>query len=184
MWSDTDFTTNLLSPFLSTLFSRGLTNQIDYVVLSMDIPIQVIGTSDVDSTTASLFYGFKTNGPVLCPVPLPPASTSNSYAASEGIFRSTPPTNPNSNSFLVMMITGNSLSDAKMVVDQGVLGDSSFPTQTVYLAKSTDTVRNVRFQEYALRLGFSFELFDHAVGKHADWSRKRVNLDSPRFDSR
>ena len=61
-WTTSDFTNSLLNPLLSMLSSRGLTNQIDYVVLSMDFPYRVVQTgaqSGNNSTTAALFYGFK-----------------------------------------------------------------------------------------------------------------------------
>src|SRR5438105_7304016 len=39
-WSSSDFQLNLLQPLLTMLEVRPLTNQIDYLVLSMDIPFQ------------------------------------------------------------------------------------------------------------------------------------------------
>src|SRR3954469_21745895 len=61
-WSNTDFGSVLLNPLLSMLAARQLTNQIDYVVLSMDIPYQVTDASgNVNGTTSDLFYGFKAN---------------------------------------------------------------------------------------------------------------------------
>src|SRR5438309_9431080 len=39
-WTSDEYQTNLLNPLLTSLVSRRLTNQIDYVVLSMDIPYQ------------------------------------------------------------------------------------------------------------------------------------------------
>src|SRR5258707_8416989 len=41
-WTNSDFQTYLLAPLNSMLTSRQLTNQIDYVVLSMDIPYRVL----------------------------------------------------------------------------------------------------------------------------------------------
>ena len=41
--------------------SRGLTNQAQFVLLSMDIPYRVTDGTGQNSTTAALFYGFKTN---------------------------------------------------------------------------------------------------------------------------
>ena len=105
MWSISDFNNYLLNPLLFALSNRQLTNQIDYVVLSMDIPYQVFADDGTfNSTTAALFYGFKTNSPAPGPG-LPdscslPAASSNSYAAAEGIFRSTPLVNAFSNSWL------------------------------------------------------------------------------------
>ena len=40
LWTSNDFQTNLVIPLLNMLAARQLTNQIDYVVLSMDIPFQ------------------------------------------------------------------------------------------------------------------------------------------------
>src|SRR5260221_9069294 len=40
-WSLTDYQNTLLTPLEAMLSSRGLTNQIDYVVLSMDIPYRI-----------------------------------------------------------------------------------------------------------------------------------------------
>src|SRR3989454_9530877 len=152
-WTDSDFATYLYNPLLSMLSSRQLTNQVDYVVLSMDIPYRVTsGANEPNSTTSTLFYGFKAD-PVLDPFQctIAPGSTTL-YAGSEGIFRSTPPISASSNSFLVTMITASNLADAKLVIDHAVAGDSAFPTQTVYLGKSTDVARNIRYT-----------LFDNAV---------------------
>jgi uncharacterized protein (TIGR03790 family) len=149
-WTSSDFDTYLSNPLLAMLASRQLTNQIDFVVLSMDIPYRVTATdSAINSTTSTLFYGYKAD-------PNPPCSlaagSANLYAGSEGIFRSTPPISANSNSFLVTMITSSNLVMAKQIVDSGVLSDNTFPTQTVVLAKSSDIFRNVRYP-----------LFDNAI---------------------
>src|ERR1051325_7950208 len=55
-WTKTDFETVILNPLLSMISIRGLTNQIDYVVLSMDFPFQVTDATGLNSTTAALFY--------------------------------------------------------------------------------------------------------------------------------
>lgn len=168
-WAVSDFTNVLLNPLLAMLAANQLTNQIDYVVLSMDIPYHVTapGSAAQNSTTSSLFYGFKFD-------PNPPCSlapgSDSLYAGSESIFRLTPPISPASNSFLTLMITGTNLAGAKMVVDQGVVSDGTFPTQTVYLAKSTDAARNVRFY-----------LFDNAIFNtrlRGNYSMVRTNLDA------
>jgi uncharacterized protein (TIGR03790 family) len=157
-WTLTDFQNVILNPLLSMISARQLTNQIDYVVLSMDFPFRVNDSSGVNATTAALYYGFKgdfpaptTNDPVSCNLP---TGSSNSYAGSECIFRYSPPTTAATNAFLATMITGTNLDLTKMVVDQGVLGDYSFPTQTVILGKSTDPFRNVRY------VGFDNTIFE------------------------
>src|SRR5437762_5546117 len=60
-WSVSDFTTYLYNPVVSMLPARQLTNQIDFIVLSMDIPYRVESGDSIEpnSTTSSLFYGLK-----------------------------------------------------------------------------------------------------------------------------
>ena len=84
-WSSVDFTNNLLTPLMTMLAERGLTNQIDYVVLSMGIPFQtILNGTNVNSTTSALFYGLKTDG-------VSDVGVTNSFAASESIFREAKP---------------------------------------------------------------------------------------------
>lgn len=154
-WTRTEFENTLRSPLNAMLTARQLTNQIDYVLLSMDIPYRVMETNGtasmtgVNSTTSALFYGFKPDGVGTYPSCNLPAASSNSYSGSEGIFRQTPPVSASSNSWLVMMLTSSNLAQAKAVVDRGVAGDSSAPTSTVFLAKSPDDrLRNVRSYTY------------------------------------
>jgi uncharacterized protein (TIGR03790 family) len=173
-WTKTDFETVILNPLLAMLSARQLTNQIDYVVLSMDFPFRVTDTSGANSTTATLFYGFKADGtgsPQLPPSCFLPSASSNAFAASESIFRATPPTSPSSNSFLVAMITDATLDQAKAVVDNGVAGDFSFPTQTVILGKSTDPFRNVRYWT------FDNPVFNTRL--RGNYSIIRTNTDNP-----
>ncbi len=143
-WTDSEFANVLYNPLVAMLSSRQLTNQVEFVVLSMDIPYRVnSGSSKPNSTTSSLFYGFKQdNDPEICSIP---SNTDNAYAGSEDVFRFTPPTSPNSNSWLATMITHSNVALAKQIVDGGAAADSTFPTQTAYLAKSSDAARNVRF---------------------------------------
>src|SRR5206468_538863 len=99
--------------------------QIDYVVLSMDIPYRIANPGQGEnSSTAALFYGFK-------PDPQPPCSvapnSTNSYAGSEAIFRLAKPASPSGNSFLATMITAGTLDQAKRLVDGGVNSDGTFP---------------------------------------------------------
>lgn len=136
-WTRSNFETYLLNPLLAMRASRGLTNQGDFVLLSMDIPYTVAEGGSYNSTTSALFYGFKTNNPPqdTCSVP---SASSNSYAFAELPFRLAPPNTAPTNSFLAMMLTHSNLPAAKRVLAQGVSGDSTFPTQQVFLAKTTD----------------------------------------------
>lgn len=176
-WTTSDFNAVLLNPLLAMLSDRRLTNQIDYVVLSMDIPYRVSQaggtlTAGYNSTTSTLFYGFKPDYTITnassCSLP---ASSFNSYAGSEAPFPTTHPATAATNSFLTMMLTAADLSLARQIVDQGVAADSSFPTQTVFLAKSTDRLRNVRYS-----------LFDNTVFDsrfRPGFSVSRIDINSP-----
>jgi len=123
-----------------------------------------------------LFYGFKTDDCTTdCPEGVPgcnlPAASSNAYSFSEGIFRQTPPIAAASNSWLVTMLTSSNLAQAQAIVDRSVASDSTFPTQTVWLAKTTDYFRNVRYLE------FDNTIFDARVA--GGLTIQRTNLDSP-----
>ena len=171
LWTQTDFNNTLLTPLSAMLASRQLTNQIDYIVLSMDFPYRVAATGNGEnSTTSALFYGFKPDSRDVNTCPLAPGST-NFYAGTEGIFRSTPPINATSNSYLVTMITASNLALAKQIVDRGVLSDGTFPTQTVYLAKSSDIYRNIRY------LTFDNALFNTRL--RGNYSVQRTNTSTP-----
>jgi uncharacterized protein (TIGR03790 family) len=168
-WPTTDFQSVLLNPLLSMLSARQLTNQIDYVLLCMDLPYRVADVGSYNSTTSDLFYGFKTNAPPPAGLPAScslPSASFNAYAGSEYPFRSVGPGTSNTN-FLTVMLTASNLAQAKLVIDRGLASDSTFPTQTVYLGKSDDTVRNVRYV-----------LFDNAIFNarlRGSYSMQRTN---------
>lgn len=153
-WSRSSFETCLRDPLLALLVGRGLTNQVGYVLLSMDIPYRVADNDNFTSTTSALFYGFKTNGPPPLPPECIPGTCSlpdasfNSYAFSELPFREAPPDTAVTNSFLAMMLTDSTLAGAQAILARGVASDSTFPTQAVYLARTTDVARSVRFVEF------------------------------------
>ncbi len=165
-WTASDFTTYLLNPLVSMLSGRRLTNQIDYVLLSMDIPYRVyqgglITQTGTNSTTSALFYGFKPDFALTNYIPAScdlPGNTTNAYAASEEVFRQALPVGPGTNSWLAMMLTASTLAQAKATIDRAVVSDGSFPTQTVYLVHNDfDPVRGIRY------LLYNDSIFDNAV---------------------
>lgn len=175
-WGRTDFETQLRDPLLAMLAVGGLTGQVDYVLLSMDIPFCVDDGASANSTTAELFYGFKYNS--AAPAGLPatcslPDASSNSYCYSELPFRAAEPDTATTNSFLAMMLTDGTLAGAQAILERGVASDSTFPTQAVYLAKTTDPDRSVRYV-----------LFDNAVFEGrvlGDYSLVRLDTSSTDF---
>ena len=155
IWTRTQFETLLRDPLLAMIAARGLTNQAEFILLSMDIPYRVQDSDPYgsqNSTTSALFYGFKDDvaPPLIC---LPsccalPDASSNSYAFSELPLREAPPDTAPTNSFLAMMLTASNVATADLILSRGVASDSTFPTQIVYLSKTGDTARNVRYVEF------------------------------------
>jgi len=155
-WTNTDLEVTLFTPLKNALADRGLSNQVDYVVLSMGFPYRVAKngnqfTRGKNSTTSVLFYGFKPDYDTPSYIPAScnmPDATASPYAGSELPFRSV----TNGSAWLACMITALDLPAAKAIVDRGVASDGTFPTQQVFLTKSTDDARNVRYL-----------LFDNAI---------------------
>ncbi|NOS68822.1 MAG: TIGR03790 family protein [Verrucomicrobia bacterium] len=164
-WDSTQFQTNLLQPVLQAIAARGLTNQIHYVVLSMDIPYQTVNDVLGNGTTSGLYYGIKSG------TGIGSLAITNSYFASESPFPDAKPASAPGYSFLTTMITAGSLAQAKQLVDHGVDSDATFPTASVVLAKSSDPLRNIRYR-----------MFDNAIFNtrlRGDYSATRTNLDWP-----
>jgi uncharacterized protein (TIGR03790 family) len=175
-WQQSDFESYLLNPLLAMISSRGLTNQAQIVLLSMDIPYRVINGDSENGTTSALFYGFKTNTVPQAGLPdtcsLPDDST-NSYAYSELPFALAEPETASTNAFLAVMLTDTNLAQAESTLERGVTSDNSFPTNTIYLEKTSDTARNVRFF-----------VFDNAIQEcraRGDNAATRTNSDSTAF---
>lgn len=159
-WTYAEFASRLRDPLQAFLSQARLTNQIHFVVLSMGIPYRITGPR-ANSTTAALFYGYKTNALFL----------NNSYAKSEGRFPADQPVTAPGASFLTMMLTAETLDQSKRIVDQGVQSDATAPGATAWLAKSPDAKRNMRFW-----------FFDNAVFNTrllTNYSLLRTNLVAP-----
>jgi uncharacterized protein (TIGR03790 family) len=178
-WLEGDFESDLLNPLLAMISSRGLTNQAEIVLLSMDIPYRVVSGDSLNGTTSALFYGFKTN---TAPPPIPPGlpdtcslpdESTNSYAYSELPFALAQPETASTNAFLAVMLTDTNLAQAQSTLARGAASDGSIPAQTVYLEKTSDSTRNVRFM-----------LFDNAIQEcraRGDNMVTRTNSDSTAF---
>jgi uncharacterized protein (TIGR03790 family) len=170
-WQEGDFENYLLNPLLNMISSSGLTNQAQIIVLSMDIPYRVINGDSWNGTTSALYYGFKTN--TAPPPGLPdtcslPGDSTNSYSYSELPFALAEPATASTNSFLAVMLTDTNLAEAESTLQRGVASDSSHPPEAVYLEKTSDTARNVRFV-----------LFDNAIQE----CRARGDNDVTRINS-
>lgn len=166
-WTAAEFHTTLLGPLTNLIAVRELAAQIDYVVLSMDIPFQTQNGADLNSTTAALFYGLKpTSGAAALGV-------TNSYAASEQVFARARPASADGFSAMATMLTAHSLALAKQLVDQGVDSDGTFPTRPVRLEKTSDRLRNLRYRT------FDNAIFNTQLAPARNYQLVRADSDSP-----
>lgn len=151
-WTLEEFSTHLRDPMLGHIAANGLSNQIHYVLLSMDIPYRVRSGGSENSTTSVLFYGFKTNTmpdqpglPVSCSKP---PDAMSSYAFSELAWPEGAPTNSAGPSFLATMLTARTFEQARATLLRAAAGDGSAPAAPVFLAKTSDAARNVRYLDF------------------------------------
>lgn len=145
-WTLQQFDATLSTPLRSMLTARQLTGQVQFVVLSMDIPYRVRSGTSLNSTTSALFYGFKADGSQgSCMLP---SAAANPYFNTEAPLREISGVPTLSTALLTTMITASNLASAKLVVDQGVLSDFTRPTQPLILAKSADRLRNIRHLKF------------------------------------
>lgn len=196
------FSNEIRGPIFSYINNSGLSNQIDYIVLSMDIPYRVrrvidpfpfgsIYTND-NGITAALFYGFKdysnlyVNG---CTLPL---DTFQDYFESERSFQRTE--SPVSNRYyLSSMLTSYSLDQTRWSIDRTVKADHTAPTNvnTVFM-HTFDPFRNVRWPQFE-DAAFSMLFLDGPEPdvKKASYpigftnlmgvNNGRINMEDPRF---
>jgi uncharacterized protein (TIGR03790 family) len=137
------FTNEVVKPVLDYIAAAGLSNQIDVLVLTRDLPYRVTVGSVANGSSAVLFYGFRTNGP---PCSISSAARSD-YFATETAF--THADGPSSNRYyLSSVLTGYDLDQARRTVDRAVLADGSFPTGRVALLHTEDEFRSVRWTQF------------------------------------
>jgi uncharacterized protein (TIGR03790 family) len=170
-WSLSDFNSVVANPLQAMVAARQLTNQVDYVLLSMDLPYRISESTGANSTTSPLLYGFVPDG--AAPGPGVPAScslpnaSSNAYAGSEALFRSLGAGLSKTN-FLGFMLTASNLAQGKLIVDRALASDSAFFTQTVYLVNSGAYPRNLRY------IFFDNTVFDTRL--RGNYSVQRTNV--------
>lgn len=150
-WTLQECEANLAVPLRQMLVERGLSNQARVVLLSMDIPYRVMSDTGQNSTTSVLFYGFKpdedapANGfPASCSLP---AAARYDQALGELPFAEARPAGEGLGT-PVMMLTDTALPLAEQALKRAVLADRTFPTNWVYLERTSDTARNVRYPDF------------------------------------
>lgn len=138
------FTNEVVHPVRSYLAASGLSNQIDYLVLTRDLPYRVYdGVSTYNGASAVLFYGFKPDGP---PCSLTPAAFQDYYDTESAFSHQD---GPSSNRYyLSTILTGYTLDRARSSLDRAVAADATFPTGQVALLHTSDNFRSVRWTQF------------------------------------
>ena len=143
--SPEDFDVCIRRPVLEHLAREGLAGQIHFLVLSMDIPTRV---NYFNSSTATLFYGYKARPAEAPPCNIAPDSV-NQYYAAERAYTSTAGWNA-TNMPIVFSLTAPDLKTGKTVVDRAVASTEAPPPADglFCLHGSGDKARNVRHRTY------------------------------------
>lgn len=136
------FTNEVVHPVRSYLAASGLSNQIDYLVLTRDLPYRVFdGSISYNGSSAVLYYGFKTDGP-LCSLP---GATAQDYYLAERAFSHAG--TPSSNRYYASSIlSGFNLDQARRTLDRSAA--ASFPTGRVVLLHTDNNDRAVRWVQF------------------------------------
>lgn len=145
------YSNQIRAPVLAYLSASGLTNQIDTIVFSMDVPYRVYRPPYGDyrwaGLTAAMSYGFYSSpNPFVFDCSLA-AGSASAYFETERAFRRGTGL-PESDYYLCAMLTAANLGVAKRLVDRSVFADYSSPTSQVYLLRTEDLFRYVQWEEF------------------------------------
>lgn len=137
------FTNEVVLPVQAYLAAAGLTNQIDCLVLTRDLPYRVIQGGTQNGSSSILFYDFHADGP---PCSLSPAARSDYYQAESAFAHAGAPSS--NRYYLSTILSGNSLDEVRRTLDRAHLADGSAPTGRVVLLHTTDYDRTVRWSQF------------------------------------
>jgi len=145
------YSNDIEGPVHAYVDAAGLSNQIDTVVFSFDIPYRIFvapqSNNLMASLTATFYYGFFTS-------PNAFIFGCDLAAGSESVFfegeRSYAdlPTLAAQRHYQAAMITASNLDVAKRLVDRSVAADHTVPSSSVYLLRTTDLNRNIQWVEF------------------------------------
>lgn len=144
------FQTSVVSRIHQHIAAHGLSNQIDYIVLSKDIPYAArwdIDNGLQNGSTAIIFYGLKDFMDPNCQVH---TGTSNAYYQTERAFRRSD-SYAASNYYLCTMLTARGLSQATTLVARAKSADGTYPRGDIVLFKSWslgNPARNIRYKRF------------------------------------
>jgi uncharacterized protein (TIGR03790 family) len=162
--STTIFSNQVRAPILSYIASQQLTNQIEYIVFSSDIPYRIYLGSPVSnrfsSLTSSMFYDFKSSPDAFVfDCQTEPGSDHAFYRSERAFDRNTPGHNEY---ILSAMLAAGSSDGIRQVIDRSVSADHTTPTGRMNLIQTSDLSRMVRRPQYE-NTQFYFRMLDQPV---------------------
>lgn len=144
------FTNGIRDPIMRHLGDQGLSNQIDYIVFSRDIPYRIFTNSFSDNRhaglTATMFHGLKTSPNASGGCELAPGSD-NPYYFAERSFRHSDATGSN-RLYLSSLLTGLDLDQALRLVDRAATADGTTPASIFHFLHTSDAARNVQWPNF------------------------------------
>jgi uncharacterized protein (TIGR03790 family) len=145
------YSNQIEGPIKAYIADAGLSNQIDCVVFSMDIPYRVYKNPYADfrhaSLTATFFYGFYSSPNAFVSGCDLAVGSQHGYFEQEQSFCHGAPYSSN-RYYLTSMLTASNMLVAKRLVDRSVLADHSRPSASVLLMRTSDPFRNVQWEEF------------------------------------
>ena len=135
------FQTSIVQRIQQHISARGLSNQIDCIVLCQDLPTRV---NDNEGATAVFFYGFKDAPRITTTCTLPTNTASAYFKAERGFNRSDP--YAGTNYLLSFLLIGDRMSTATTNVLTSVASDGTKPPGRFYILEGCDPARNIRYQ--------------------------------------
>lgn len=143
----TDFNSEIYDPVIDYINSSALSNQVETILYTIGMPYQVGSGGRSNGITSVTYYGFKAYDDPSTNTCSLPDETSNSYYEAEADFRTGLLASEGIN-YQSAVLSGLDLGWAKTTVDRAIAADHSFPTGDVYFVHTSDTSRNVRWNQY------------------------------------
>lgn len=161
------FSNDVRGPVLAYLAETGLSNQINYLVFSRDIPYRVYYGVQTNrqwsSITSSMFYGFKKSPDAFIAGCNLATNTDHTYFAAEHAFDRA--TSSGAALYPATMLTAYTIDQHRRLLDRSIAADYTQPTGRLYLAHSTDVLRNGRWPRYE-DIRFALRFLDASADVH------------------
>ena len=146
----TAFSNEIRGPVLGYIASSGLSNQIDYVVLSRDIPYRVYAgdyaSNRHSGITSCMYYDFFSSSNAFAAGCLLEDGSQSEYYESEQSFSHAEWLGSN-RYYLCSLLESFTVDEGLRLIDRALIGDSIRPSGTIYLLHTLDD-RNIQWCQF------------------------------------